>query len=57
MEYCGSGSVSDIMKLRGKTVNRTMKSILSFDIDLVKRTRNRCYIKIYTQRIRIFTSM
>ena len=25
MEYCEAGSVSDIMKLRGKTVNRTKK--------------------------------
>jgi len=59
MEYCGAGSVSDIMKLRGKTVNRTIEIylIFSYSIDLVKRTRNRCYIKIYTQRIRIFTFM
>jgi serine/threonine protein kinase len=31
MEYCGAGSVSDIMKLRGKTV--IIKS--QFQIDLI----------------------
>lgn len=49
MEYCGAGSVSDILKLRGKTVNKKkhIEFILYF-FDLVKRTRNSCYIKIYT---------
>ena len=61
MEYCGAGSVSDMLKLRGKTVKFLQLTVVilvsTIDFILVERARNSCDFALHIERTRISSSM